>query len=73
MTGTKDDSPIGNQSPEDRLAVYPALPATIDRYELVLHDALHSAFSERALPGDTGKRRTLYVDVEGFASHLRNK
>jgi hypothetical protein len=23
--------------------------------------------------GDTGKRRTLYVDVEGFASHLRNK
>lgn len=56
MTGTKDDSPIGNQSPEDRLAVYPALPATIDRYELVLHDALHSAFSERALPGDTGKR-----------------
>ena len=23
--------------------------------------------------GETGKRRTLYVDVEGFASHLRNK
>ena len=23
--------------------------------------------------GDTGRRRTLYVDVEGFASHLRNK
>lgn len=26
-----------------------------------------------ATVGDTGKRRTLYVDVEGFASHLRNK
>jgi hypothetical protein len=26
-----------------------------------------------ATTGETGKRRTLYVDVEGFASHLRNK
>ena len=26
-----------------------------------------------ATTGDTGKRRTLYVDVEGFASHLRSK
>jgi hypothetical protein len=26
-----------------------------------------------ATVGETGKRRTLYVDVEGFASHLRNK
>lgn len=26
-----------------------------------------------ATVGDTGKRRTLYVDVEGFASHLLNK
>lgn len=23
--------------------------------------------------GESGKRRTLYVDVDGFASHLRNK
>jgi hypothetical protein len=23
--------------------------------------------------GESGKRRTLYVDVEGFASHLRNQ
>jgi hypothetical protein len=27
----------------------------------------------RATTGPTGKRRTLYVDVEGFASHLRDK
>jgi len=26
-----------------------------------------------ATTGETGKRRTLYVDVEGFASHLRHK
>jgi hypothetical protein len=26
-----------------------------------------------ATTGVTGKRRTLYVDVDGFASHLRNK
>lgn len=26
-----------------------------------------------ATTGETGRRRTLYVDVEGFASHLRNK
>ena len=39
-----------------RLAVYPALPATIDRYELVLHDAEHSVFTERALPGDREPR-----------------
>ena len=26
-----------------------------------------------ATTGDTGRRRTLSVDVEGFASHLRNK
>jgi hypothetical protein len=26
-----------------------------------------------ATTSDTGKRRTLYVDVEGFSSHLRHK
>jgi hypothetical protein len=32
----------------DRLAVYPALPATIDRYELVLDGADHGAFGDRS-------------------------
>jgi len=27
----------------------------------------------RSTVGKTGRRRTLYVDVEGFASHLRDK
>jgi predicted dienelactone hydrolase len=55
MTGTQDTAPIGNQTVESRLAVYPALP-TGDKYEMVLHNAEHSAFTERALPGDSQPR-----------------
>jgi predicted dienelactone hydrolase len=55
LTGTKDTSLIGSQTVESRLAVYPALPAG-SAYELVLHDAEHSAFSDRALPGDREPR-----------------
>ena len=36
------------------LAVYPALKC--EKYELVLDGAEHSAFTERALPGEAGKR-----------------
>lgn len=43
MTGTKDVSPIGGQTVETRLAVFPALPAG-DKYQLVLDGAEHSAF-----------------------------
>jgi hypothetical protein len=43
--------------------------------------ALRSAIERGRIPselvsattGETGKRRTLYVDVEGFANYLRNK
>ncbi|QXD25745.1 dienelactone hydrolase family protein [Opitutia bacterium ISCC 51] len=55
MTGTEDHSPIGNSTVESRLAVFPALPKG-DKYELVLFNAEHSAFSERRLPGDKEKR-----------------
>jgi len=55
MTGTKDVSVIGNADLASRLAVFPALPPG-GKYELVLHEAEHSAFTERALPGDTGAR-----------------
>lgn len=55
MTGTKDTSPIGQAGLESRLAVYPALPPG-GKYELVLAGAEHSAFSDRALPGDTEPR-----------------
>jgi predicted dienelactone hydrolase len=45
MTGTQDNSPIGNTKPESRLEVYNSLPVG-DKYELVLHDAQHSVFTE---------------------------
>ena len=47
MTGTKDTAAIGGQTIESRLAVFPALPEERG-YELVLHDAEHSAFTDRA-------------------------
>lgn len=55
MTGTKDLSVIGNADLESRMAVYPALPEG-NAYELVLYNAEHAAFSDRALPSDTEPR-----------------
>lgn len=55
MTGTQDSAPIGGQTIESRRGVYPALPVG-DKFELVLHNAEHSAFTDRALPGDRQAR-----------------
>jgi predicted dienelactone hydrolase len=55
MTGTKDVSPIGNADVKSRLSVFTALPAG-NKYEVVLNNAEHSAFTDRALPGDREKR-----------------
>jgi len=55
MTGTKDTAAIGEVDMQSRLAVFPALPPG-GKYELVLFGAEHSAFTDRALPGDTGPR-----------------
>ena len=51
MTGTKDTAPIGPADMKSRLAVYPALRGA-PKYEVVLNNAEHSAFTDRALPGD---------------------
>jgi hypothetical protein len=55
MTGTLDASPIGGDTPETRLKVFPALPPG-GKYELVLDGAEHSAFGDRPLPGETHER-----------------
>lgn len=55
MTGTNDTAPIGDIDMKARLAVFPALSEG-NKYELVLHKAEHSAFTDRALPGDKEKR-----------------
>lgn len=55
MTGTKDLAIIGNADMKSRLAVYPALRGA-PKYELVLHNAEHSVFTDRPLPGDREPR-----------------
>ncbi len=60
MTGTEDiarlgGDTIGATSVEQRLSVFPALPAG-SKYELVLKDAKHPAFTDHPLPGDGGSR-----------------
>lgn len=55
MTGTKDSAIVANFTPESRATVFPALPPG-SKYELILHNAEHSAFTERALPGDKEPR-----------------
>lgn len=56
MTGTKDEVAALGAVLADRLKVYPALPETIDKYELVLYDAEHFAFTERSLTGSEAPR-----------------
>lgn len=51
----RDIAPIGDIDMASRLAVFPALPPG-SKYELVLHDAEHSAFSDHALRGDAKDR-----------------
>lgn len=55
MTGTEDVAPIGNADVESRKAVYAAVPAG-DKYELVLDQAEHLAFSDRGIVGITKNR-----------------
>lgn len=55
MTGTKDEVPIGGATVASRLAVFDALPPG-RKYEVVLYDAEHSAFTDRALPGNSEPR-----------------
>lgn len=47
MTGTKDVSPISETDTKERLEVYPALRAP--KYQVVLNNAEHSVFTDRAL------------------------
>lgn len=76
MTGTADSAMIGGQTPESRLGVYPALPAG-QKYQLVLDGAEHSAFTDRALPGDSlprnpnHHRALLAVSTAFFDSTLK--
>jgi hypothetical protein len=54
MTGTKDFGLVVGADPEFRMKVFPALTPD-NKYELVLDRAEYSAFSDRALPGDSSR------------------
>ena len=76
MTGTRDTSPIRDIDVASRLSVFPALPPG-DKYELVLDGAEHSAFGDRALPGESGRRNPshhraiLALSTAFWDAHLR--
>lgn len=55
MTGTKDVAPIGDVDVASRLKVYPALHGA-PKYQIVLFNAEHSVFTDRALPDDREPR-----------------
>lgn len=68
LTGTHDDSPIGEQSPESRREVFPALPPG-DKYELVLNQAEHSVFTDYKLPGETkGRNPSHHRAIEAIST-----
>lgn len=62
MTGTHDEAIIGGQTAASRQGVFPALPPG-QKYEVVLKDAEHSAFTDRALPGDALPRNPNHHQV----------
>ena len=55
MTGTEDDSPVGNATPASRREVFASLPPG-EKYELVLFQGEHQAFGDRVLPGSKRPR-----------------
>lgn len=58
MTGTKDDSPIGDQSAESRLKVYPALPDG-NKYQVVFDGGTHAFLGERnGITNSSGEQTT---------------
>lgn len=77
LTGTKDNNPISGADPKTRLVVFSDLSPG-SKYQLVLDNAEHSAFTERALPGETAKRNPnhhralLAVTTAFWDSYLRN-
>jgi len=77
MTGTKDVSPIGDIDFEDRLEVFKALPPG-NKYLLILNNAEHSVFTDRALPQDKEPRNPnhhksiLALSTAFWDSYLKN-
>jgi predicted dienelactone hydrolase len=59
MTGTLDDSPIGNTTPADRLKVFPHLKEA-PAWQVVFDKATHMDFGDRDPPGRTARKDPRY-------------
>ncbi len=76
LTGTRDVALIGYQTVESRLAVFPALQSG-GRYQLVLHAATHSAFTDGVAGSGDGPRNPNHhkaikaITTAFWDSHLR--
>lgn len=75
MTGTKDDSPIGNSTAADRLKVFPHLEKAA-AWQVVFDDATHMSFGERELTGGAIKnsryhKAILALSTAFWDAHLR--
>ena len=77
LTGTRDSVPLlSDQSVDSRRAIFPALPSG-NAYELVLHNATHSAFTERSrkyeLPHNPKHHRAIEAITTAFwDTHLQS-
>ena len=77
LTGTHDAGFLAGTTVASRRLVYAALPPG-DKYQLVLDRAEHSAFADRALPGDAlprdpaHHRAILAVTTAFWDAHLRS-
>lgn len=67
MTGTKDRSVIGGGTPESRREVYQAMPAG-SKYELVLKNAAHMAFSDHTMLGRDHRNPNHHLAIKALSA-----
>ena len=68
LTGTRDYLPFfSNQSTDSRRTIFPALPSG-NSYELVLHNATHSAFSGRLIRHDPPPNPKHHLAIEAITT-----
>ncbi len=70
MTGTRDESPIGRTTPEDRLEVFPAL-VSAPAWQVVFDKATHMSFGGRAGAEERYHRAILALSTAFWDAQLR--
>ncbi len=69
MTGTKDDSPIGRtMDATSRREVFTGLPSSGHFYELVLHEAEHSAFGDQRLARASNRNPNHHKAIQSLST-----